>query len=112
MIALFFLLAPISIHAHERASFNCPDLIETTIGMRDCAVRNIRASDEILKKRLNNINLKKWKEIRREVCVDAYGWKPEFGGTIHPVILLRCNQTLNNALIEGSESLGKIRSWD
>ena len=106
------LLFPTATHAHERATFNCPDLVETTIGMTKCADRNIKASDQILKKRLTIKNFKRWKETRSEVCYDAYGWKPEFGGTIHPVVLLRCNETLNEALILGSESLGKTRPWD
>ena len=107
-----FLLFPTATHAHERAPFNCPDLVESTIGMTQCADRNIRASDQILKKRLTKENFHKWKKIRSEVCYDAYGWKPEFGGTIHPVNLLRCSQILNDALIEGSENIGEIRSWD
>ena len=110
-VQIFFLF-PTATHAHERAIFNCSDLVETTIGMTQCADRNIRASDQILKKRLTKENFYKWKETRSEVCNDAYGWKPEFGGTIHPVVLLRCNESLNDALIEGSESLGKIRTWD
>ena len=106
------LLFPIATHAHERAPFNCPDLVESTIGMTQCTDRNIRTSDLILKKRLTKKNFQKWKEIRSEVCDDAYGWKPEFGGTIHPVNLLRCVEALNDALIEGSENMGKIRRWD
>ena len=107
-----FLWLTTATHAHERAPFNCPDLVESTIGMTQCTDRNIRTSDLILKKRLTKKNFQKWKEIRSEVCDDAYGWEPEFGGTIQPVVLLRCNESLNDALIEGSESLGQRRTWD
>ena len=107
LIAVITLLClPISSHAHPRSDwFECSDLDDSTVGMSLCTLRKIKTSDEILKKRLTRQNFQKWKELRRKVCFDAYGWKPELKGTLHPLNLDRCNAWLNKALIDGSSSI-------
>ena len=78
---------------------------ETTVNLRFCYKQKINRSDKKLSSKVDSTTLLEWKEIRQKICVDSYGLTPSTLGTIHPLIVLRCEEELNKTLLETTKPL-------
>ena len=60
---------------------------------------------ESLETQLKASTYEAWKSAKRAVCAEAYA--PYREGTIYPLMLMRCDQNLNQTLLEEMKELGE-----
>lgn len=79
----------------------CPG--ETTMEMRHCAGLSWEQSTARLQRQLPRALLQQWQEATRAVCAHAYA--PFRDGTIHPQLVVGCDDHLNRALLREFQPL-------
>ena len=100
---LLMMGTPSDANAHEEKWEACNGY--TTIDMRVCA--DIRLFNQRLKLRnqLTHRNYKRWDGLTGELCRQSYEDNKE--GTIYPLMLSKCRNDLNEALLENLHGLGE-----
>ncbi len=81
--------------AQQLEGIRCPG--ENTMEMRHCARLSWEESDAALQRRLTIAPLSQWRQTTRAVCAHAYA--PFREGSIHPQLVVGCEDHLNRALL-------------
>jgi hypothetical protein len=76
-------------------AIRCPG--ENTMEMRHCAGLSWEESDAALQRRLPVTLMKQWRQSTRAVCAHAYA--PFREGSIHPQLVVGCEDHLTRALL-------------
>ncbi len=103
LILAVLLLLPAAIHAQE-AKIQCPG--DNTGEMRYCAGLSWKQSTDQLKRKLPKPLFEQWQEATRAVCAHAYA--PYKHGTIHPQLVVGCDDRLNRALLKEFQPLSDL----
>jgi hypothetical protein len=93
-VAALLLCLPAS-RAQQLDTIRCPG--ENTMEMRHCAGLSLDESEARLQRRLPGALQKHWQEASRAVCAHAYA--PFSAGSIHPQLVVGCQDRLNRALL-------------
>lgn len=105
LVATTCFLVPTAISATairaEEAKVQCPG--ENTLEMRYCAGLSWEQSTDQLKRKIPMALFQQWQEMTRAVCARAYA--PYQGGTIHPQLVVGCDDNLNRALLKEFQPL-------
>jgi hypothetical protein len=101
ILALALLLPASPAAAQPAMGIQCPG--ETTVEMRYCAGLLWEDSSGRLQRKLPASLYQRWRETTREVCAHAYA--PFREGTIHPQLVVGCDDHLNRALLKEFEPI-------
>ena len=83
--------------------FKCPG--DNNYELSYCASQALKRSNSRLKSQLKASTFEAWKTAIGEVCAEAYA--PYSQGTIYPLMLMRCDENLNQTLLEEMKGLGE-----
>lgn len=100
LVATTLFLLPTAIRAQE-PKIQCPG--ENTVEMRYCAGLSWQQSTDQLKRKIPKALLQQWQDVSRAVCAHAYD--PYKDGTIHPQLVVGCDDNLNRALLQEFQPL-------
>ena len=81
----------------------CPG--DNNYELRYCASQALKRSNRSLESQLKASTFEAWKNAIGEVCAEAYA--PYSQGTIYPLMLMSCDQNLNQTLLEEMKGLGE-----
>ena len=83
--------------------FKCPG--DNNYELSYCASQALKRSNSSLESQLKASTFEAWKSAIGEVCAEAYA--PYSQGTIYPLMLMRCDENLNQTLLEEMKGLGE-----
>ena len=83
--------------------FKCPG--DNNYELSYCASQALKRSNSRLESQLKASTFEAWKSAIGEVCAEAYA--PYSQGTIYLLMLMRCNENLNQTLLEEMKELGE-----
>ena len=72
--------------------------------LRVCADENLKSSDSRINETLPPRLAKQWHEATSAVCLNR--WENYKGGSIYPMMILKCNDNLNRVLLKEFEPFG------
>ena len=96
LLVTALLLPATTAHAQDTKGIRCPG--ENTVEMRYCASKSWDQSTAILQRKVPRALFQQWQEVTRAVCAHAYA--PYKDGTIHPQLVVGCDDHLNRALLK------------
>ena len=83
--------------------FKCPG--GNNYQLSYCASQALKRSNSSLESQLKASTFEAWKSAIGEVCAEAYA--PYSQGTIYPLMLMRCDENLNQTLLKEMIGLGE-----